>query len=48
MFLNKIKDKYHYNLLNKFIESGDINEVKKRLEKKIETETDEYKRAFLW
>ena len=33
MFLNKIKDKYHYNLLYKFIESGDINEIKKILKK---------------
>ena len=27
MFLNKIKDKYYLNLLNKFIEKGDVNEI---------------------
>ena len=35
MFLNKIKDKYYLNLLNKFIEKGDMNEIRSLLKKKF-------------
>ena len=33
MFLNKIKDKYYYNLLNTYIEKGDVSEIKSLLKK---------------
>ena len=33
MFLNKIKDKYYLNLLNKFIEKGDMSEIRSLLKK---------------
>ncbi len=33
MFLNKIKDKYHQNLLNSFIQNGDISEIRNILKK---------------
>ena len=35
MFLNKIKDKYYYNLLNTFIEKGDVSEIRTLLKKKF-------------
>ena len=35
MFLNKIKDKYYLNLLNKFIEKGDMSEIRSLLKKKF-------------
>ena len=38
MFLNKIKDKYYDNLLNSYIESGEINEIKNILKKKFLTD----------
>ena len=37
MFLNKIKDKYYDNLLNSYIKSGEINEIKNVLKKKFLT-----------
>ena len=33
MFLNKIKDKYYYNLLSTFIEKGDVYEIRSLLKK---------------
>ena len=33
MFLNKIKDKYHHNLLSSFIEKGDLNEIRNIIKK---------------
>ena len=33
MFLNKIKDKYYYNLLNTFIEKGDLIEIRSLINK---------------
>ena len=33
MFLNKIKDKYYYNLLNTFIEKGDVTEIRSLIKK---------------
>ena len=35
MFLNKIKDKYYNNLLNTFIEKGDVSEIRTLLKKKF-------------
>ena len=33
MFLNKIKDKYHHNLLSSFIEKGDLIEIRNIIKK---------------